>query len=70
MLRSQEYSNCHEPLYPNKWEIPNLKTIRYLKPSMEVAPLITGSDRIQSQHPILQVGIKAPAKSLARSYKT
>ena len=42
MLKSQEFSTCQEPLLPrmNKWEIPNLQTIRYIKTNiLEVAHL-------------------------------
>ena len=38
----------------DKWEIPNLQTTCYLKPSiLAVKCLVTGLDKIQSQHPIL-----------------
>ena len=55
----------------DKWEIPNLQTICYIKPNiLEVAYLVTGLDQIQSQNPILYGGLKGPATYLARSYLT
>ena len=46
MLKSKEYSNCHEPLpRVDKWEIQNLQTLRYIKIStLPVAYLVKGLD--------------------------
>ena len=45
MIKSQEYTNCHEPKM-DKWEIPNLEKICNIKPStLTVKYLVKGCIR-------------------------